>query len=83
MQNASTNFREFSEVAVKLICQSSFFFYLSVSLCTHLSLPVSLSLTLSVWYFQCLSPSLTAALSHTFTRSSAHIPAVTLMNLSE
>lgn len=50
-------------------------------LVTHPSLPASLSLTLSVWYFQCLSPSLTAALSHTFTASSVHIPAVTLMNL--
>lgn len=54
-----------------------------VSLCTHLFLHVSHSLTLSVWYFQCLLPSLTAALSHTFTRSSVQIPAVTLMNLSE
>ena len=41
MQNASTNFREFSEVAVKLICQSSFFFYLSLSVPIYLCLSLS------------------------------------------
>ena len=57
MQNAS-NFREFPEVAVKLICQSSFF----LSVC--LSLYPSISACLSLTYALCLVFPVSLALSH-------------------